>query len=119
MSSYRDKAGVWAVYDYSEGARVSTIHSDVVPAVREADSFETVFFWPFDMDLDPAIEWWRKAEGPPPPTPEDWTKLKEIIRVSLSEEDLKEFGVKPEFITGMSERLANQIFVEYLEEVAR
>lgn len=82
MSSYRDRQGVWAVWDYGNdgGPQAASIHSDVVPAVREAESYQSILFWPFEMSLRDAIDWWKQPEVMPPFTDEDRDEIHDSVQ---------------------------------------
>ena len=64
MSTYKDRQGVWGVYDYDVGAYVLTVTADITEAAKKASQqgFGHVLFWPYDMGLTDAISWWNEEQ---------------------------------------------------------
>lgn len=58
--------GVWMIYSWSEGLRVSFITTKPEVAILKADSYEQIGFWPIGMIINEAINWWeaKKREAP-------------------------------------------------------
>lgn len=68
MSTYKNKPGVWIVYDYDTTAYALSVHIDVVDAAKLSSrlGYGHVGFWPFGMTLPDAINWWKDEDEAKP-----------------------------------------------------